>query len=124
MHKNICYHTRLTGTDQKTTGGTFGGAYDQETIERLAKHNFNVVVKASGSPVFIDKQGREVSVYIYVDPSDTSIGKLALAEWRTARRARQEAADKREQEQQEEVEALMSNLSHDEIVRRLMGRIN
>jgi hypothetical protein len=74
--------------------------------------------------VFVDKQGREVSVYVYVDPSDTSIGKLALSEWRTAWRARQEAAEKLELEQQQEVEALMSNLSHDEIVRRLMGRIN
>lgn len=121
MHKNICFHTRLANGDQKTTGGTFGGSYDLDTIERLSKAWFTVQVRNSGRPVFVDRQGREVNVYIYVDPMDTEIGRKAVAECRAERRRRYEAEDALEQARQEELETLMDSMPHEEIVRRLKG---
>lgn len=121
MHKNICFHTRLEGTDQKTTGGTFGGSIDQETVERLAKAWFTVEVSATGRPVFIDRQGRKVSAYIYVDPADTEIGKKALSTWRSERNAKQRELEKQEAAQQAELDELMGGMTHEEIIRKLRG---
>lgn len=80
MAKNIVYHTRLyTDNSQKIVGGSFGGEVNQDTVERLVKSHFKVVIKNSGAACFIDSNGREVSLYISVDPLKTEIGKLASA---------------------------------------------
>lgn len=121
MHKSICFHTRLQGTDQKTTGGTFGGSIDQETVERLAKAWFTVEVSSTGRPVFIDRQGRKVSAYIYIDPADTEVGKKALVEWRAEKAVKQRDLEKQEAAQQAELDDLMDGMTHEEIVRRLRG---
>lgn len=84
MNKNIGYHTRLDNANScKVTGGSFGGAVDQETVERLVNHHFSVRIKPSGRAVFVDKQDREVSLYITVDPLSTEKGKQALKEHKT-----------------------------------------
>ena len=70
--KNIGYHTRLINNNaSKVCGGSFGGALDLETANRLVNTHFNVIVKTSGTPVFVDREGREVSLYMSVDPSLT-----------------------------------------------------
>lgn len=121
-YKNIGYHTRLIGNNsRKLVGGSFGGAIDMETVERLTRSDFTVIVKPSGRAVFVDKQYREVSLYLSVDPESTSIGKAAIENYRAEKlRAAQEAA-KRQAEEECEIEGLMYNLSHDEIVKRLKG---
>lgn len=121
MHRNICFHTRLQGTDQKTTGGTFRGSIDQETVERLAKAWFTVEVTPTGRPVFVDKQGRRVSAYVYIDPADTEIGRKALNDWRAEKNARQRELEKQEAAQQAELEELMDGMTHEEIIRKLKG---
>lgn len=121
MQRNICFHTRLQGTDQKTTGGTFGGCIDQETVERLAKAWFTVEVTPTGRPVFVDRQGRRVSAYIYIDPADTEIGKKALANWRAEKAAKQAELEKHEAARQAELEELMDGMTHEEIIRKLRG---
>lgn len=84
MSKKIGYHTRLENANScKVTGGSFGGAIDQETVERLVNVHFSVRIKPSGRAVFVDKQDREVSLYITVDPLSTEKGKQALRDWRT-----------------------------------------
>ena len=118
--KNIGYHTRLYGDNTvKVTGGSFGGSVDMETANRIAKSHFTVVVKNSGTAVFVDKSGREVRLYLSVDVADTEIGKIAIKEWREAR-AKQEAENgARAEREEQEIEDIMANLSHEEIVRRL-----
>jgi hypothetical protein len=121
VRSSICYHTRLASNDQKITGGTFGGHIDQDTVERLTKAWFTVEVKAGGTPVFVDRQGRQVRAYIYIDPGETEIGEKAVAAWRAERRLQQEELEKRETAEQAELEDLMSGMTHEEIVRRLKG---
>lgn len=119
MSKNIGYHTRLYADHNvKVVGGSFGGSIDQETVERLTRL-FTVVVKPSGTPVFVDREGREVRLYLTVDPGATKVGKAALVEHQEKKRI--ELARLREQEEadQREIEDLMDGLSHEEIIRRL-----
>lgn len=116
MYKNIGYHTRLSGNNTvKVVGGSFGGQVDQETIERLVNNLFSVIIKPSGRPVFVDRDGREVSLYITVDPENTSKGKKALQE----ERARKEVLAEKERELASEVEDLLSSMSYEEILNRL-----
>lgn len=118
MRKSIGYHTRLWSDHRvKTSGGSFGGCIDQDTIERLVKAHFTAVVKPSGSVVFVDRAGREVSLYVSVDASDTTIGKAALAVWQKE----QDKKAEREIEKQDEIERLLDELSSDEIMSRLKG---
>lgn len=113
MSKNIGYHTRLDNANScKVTGGSFGGAVDQETIERLVNNHFSVKIKPSGHAVFVDRQGREVSLYITVDPLNTEKGKQAKAAWNKE----QSKAYEKEQEKEKLVEDLLSNYSSDELI--------
>jgi hypothetical protein len=117
---NIGYHTRLySDNTRKVVGGSFGGSIDIETVNRLVKSHFSVVVKNSGTPVFVDKEGREVSLYLSVDAGKTEKGNLAMRAW-LAEVAKQsvDEANRRER-QQEEIDQLLEGLSHEEIVRRL-----
>lgn len=116
MRNNIGYHTRKNGQDSvKITGGTFGGAVDMDTVNRLVKSQFTVTITPSGRPVFVDKKGNQVSVYITVDPADTDAGKVALA----ADLKRREELQKTEDEKESQIQELMAGLSNDEIIRRL-----
>ena len=121
--KNIGYHTRLYSDNTvKVVGGSFGGNVDMETANRIAKSHFTVIVKNSGTAVFVDKGGREVKLYLSVDVADTEIGKIAIKEWREAR-AKQEAENEtRTEHEEQEIEDIMASLSHEEIVRRLTGK--
>ena len=122
MSKNIGYHTRLyTDNTRKIVGGSFGGQIDAETVERLVNLHFEVFVKPSGRAVFVDQQGREVHLYLSVDPENTEKGKNALTSWRRRRNAELEANRERMEAEEAEVESLLAGLSHDEIVRRLKG---
>lgn len=121
MSRNIGYHTRLYADNTvKLTGGSFGGRIDQETVERLTSL-FTVIVKPSGTCVFVDRNGREVRLYLSVDAGETRIGKEAKAAWYRERAKMQEKQERREQLEAEELDNLMSGLDHSEIVRRLRG---
>lgn len=122
MHKNIGYHTRLySNSAVKVCGGSFGGGLDSDTVERLVKSHFTVTIKPSGTPVFVDKEGREVYLYISVDARETEAGKAALKAYHEDNRKAWA-----EQEEQERLNAceygdLMDGLTHEEIIRRLKG---
>ena len=118
--KNIGYHTRFySDPTTKVVGGSFGGSLDLETANRLVKSHFTVVVKPSGTPVFVDREGREVFLYFSVDARQTEAGKKALAEWRKDKAAQEEAQQALEALEAEEIASLMDGLSHAEIVARL-----
>lgn len=92
-----------------------------DTVERLAKSHFTVIVKPSGTPVFVDKQGREVRVYFSVDPRDTAMGKAAISEYNKEKARLQAIQEQKEAEQQTQIDDLMAGLSNEEIIRRLSG---
>ncbi|USN14530.1 winged helix-turn-helix DNA-binding protein [Brevundimonas phage vB_BpoS-Domovoi] len=116
MFKNIGYHTRLKSDNTvKAAGGSFGGDFGQETAERLVKAQFTVKVRPSGSLTFVDRQGREVSLYMTIDPETTEAGKAALAEHRRAQAAAQAVED----DKARQVQDLMDTMTNDEIIARL-----
>lgn len=122
MSKNIGYHTRLHNNNTvKVCGGSFGGTIDNETVERLVKSHFTVAVKHSGSVVFVDRAGREVSLYLAVDASATEAGKAALKAWHEANRKIWAEQEEQEHFANLEIDNLMDGLSYEEIVRRLKG---
>lgn len=118
MRETISYHTRLDSDNTvRVTGGTFTGGVDRVTVERLVMTFFTVVVQPSGRPVFVDRDGRRVSLYFAIDPATTEMGKLALAEDRRARAAAQLIEDG----QTRELQALLDTMTTDEALRRLKG---
>lgn len=120
--KNIGYHTRLDANNAtKVCGGSFGGGFDLDTANRLVSAHFTVVVRDSGRAVFVDREGREVSLYVTVDPAVTAKGKEAIAQWNIAQRQKQAVDEERARQHQEVIESLMSNLTHEEIIKRLKG---
>lgn len=119
---NISYHTRLYGNNTvKVCGGSFGGSLDIVTANRLISAHFSGVVKNSGTAVFVDKKGREVSLYISVDVSTTDRGVLAIKQWRQEKVKQEALEEVLQRSQEEEIGNLMDGLSHEEIVRRLSG---
>ncbi len=120
MKKSIGYHTRLhTNNNVKIVGGTFGGDISLETANRLlSAHGYTVIIKPSGNPVFLDKEGREVSLYFTIDPALTEIGRKAIEE-----NNRKQAALRRiEEEKEEEIYNILSSMSNDEILKLLRSK--
>jgi hypothetical protein len=117
---SIIYHTRLQSDNtEKIVGGSFDGQFDADTVERLVKAFFTVTVKPSGHAVFVDRDGREVSLYVSVDACETSTGKKALAEWKAQAVRVEQERKALEDSQSAAVAEAMSGLSHIEILRRL-----
>lgn len=118
--KNIAYQTRLDSDNtRKICGGSFGGEVSIETANRLVNAHLTVRVKDSGRAVFVDREGREVALYISVDPEITDKGKAAMAQYRAEKKLKDAVAQKREQEYQDKIESLMDGLSTEEIIERL-----
>lgn len=116
MSNNIGYHTRLVSDSKvKVVGGSFGGSVDKETVERLVRAHFTVKIKPSGHGVFVDREGREIYLYLSIDPLKTSVGQAALKEHRKLSAKIQELED----EKLKEIEDLMSSMSSDEILAKL-----
>jgi hypothetical protein len=118
---NIGYHTRLWTNNEKIAGGSFGGQIDMDTVERLTKAFFTVEVLNGGTPVFVDRNGRVVRLYLSVDAASTDIGKAELRVWRNEQERLEQEETERRSRQDAVVENLMADLSHEEIVRRLKG---
>lgn len=90
-----------------------------ETVNRLVNNNFTVSIRPSGSPVFADKEGRNVNLYLYIDPDETEKGKTTRLSYELAKEQERERQCELEKHQQEEIENLTASLSHEEIIRRL-----
>lgn len=119
--KNIGYHTRLVSDGTKVTGGSFGGAIDMETVNRLVRAHFEVAIKPSGRGVFVDKQGREVWLYLGIDATRTEKGKVAYKAWQDQCAAEAEAEEELREVHEAEIAQAMDGLSHAEILARLRG---
>ena len=117
---NIGYHTRLySDPTKKITGGSFGGSHDIDTMNRLVNAHFTVIIKPSGYPVFVDREGREVMLYTTVDVASTKKGVEAIKQYRIAKAAQEAIDDERYEAEKEKIESLMDGMSTDEIIRRL-----
>jgi len=76
---NIGYHTRLDRDNRvKIVGGSFGGTLCIDTANHLVNSHFEVKIKPSGRAVFVDREGREVSLYMSIDPDTTTKGKEVI----------------------------------------------
>lgn len=117
MASDIGYHTRLWGNGSKVEGGCFGGAFDLATVNRLVKAHFTVTVKPSGHAVFVDRKGREVSLYVRVDPETTDAGRAVLVYYRKV----EELTAKKEEEKREHIQDLVDSMDSDEAIKRLTG---
>jgi hypothetical protein len=118
---NIGYHTRLWHDNtRKITGGSFGGELNADTIARLAS-NYTVIIKPSGTAVFVDRSGREVYLYVTVDAATTVAGREALAAHYKRRCAEAQEAEARQAREDEELTEACANLTHEEILNRLKG---
>lgn len=91
--KTNCYHTR-DSKGIKLTGGMLHAENHDEAAER-ATLGLEVKISRSGRPMFCNKQGREVSLYLSVHPEHTAKGQKAIVEYRAERDRRyQEEAQK------------------------------
>lgn len=118
MSTNILYHTRLLGQESiKVTGGTFGGSLSIDTANRLVNAFFDVKVKSTGYPYFVDNKGREVNLYMRVDAKITDKGKAAIEQYNKGVREKLRLLEEKEKE----IEEAMQDLTHEEILRRLRG---
>lgn len=119
MNENIGYHTRSYEDGVILTSGCFGGRIDQETVERLMR-KFEVTVRPSGTPVFVDAGGRYVRLYLTVNPAKTEKGKAALREWNRENEKRLAEEEAKQEEQNEHLAYLLGRLSYEEAVKRLL----
>ena len=122
MNRNIGYHTRLVGNNTvKVCGGSFGGAIDMATVDRLVSAYFTVEVNSTGRAIFVDREGRRVRLYLSIDAEDTTMGKEAIKVWRVADNARREKEAELSANQEGEIDDLLGSMTHEEAVRRLRG---
>ena len=118
-HKSIVYHTRdYNNASVKLVGGTFGGSIDMDTIERLSRL-FIVEITDSGTPVWVDKDGRRCWLYITVDPERTEKGRAALDTYRKERARREAEQMELERRQEEAIASIVDRIGYHEALRRL-----
>ena len=116
---NIGYHTRLASDNtRKIVGGSFDGAIDMDTVNRLVSSQFTIAFK-NRHPYFVDSAGRQVTLYISVDVRATTKGQEAIKAERAEREKEYSAARVITEKQQQEIEELMNSLSNEEIIKRL-----
>jgi len=120
--KNIGYHTRLySDNTKKIVGGSFGGSIDQQTVERLVKSHFTVVVKPSGTAVFVDRDGREVRLYFSIDACATEKGREALVVYRKEKEKLDRLAEESEIERERVLRELTDDLTIEQI-KEILGK--
>ena len=120
--ENIVYHTRLYATGEKVVGGSFSGSLDFDTVNRLVNSHFNVIIKTSGNPTFVDKDLREVNLYFNILPNMSEKGKTAIAKYNYDIRLREDKRKEKEDNRKEKIENLINNMSDDELLDRLQSK--
>ena len=113
--QNTGYHTRLYATGEKVVGGSFGGSLDFGTVNRLVDAHFNVIIKPSGTPVFVDKELREVNLYFNILPSMSEKGKNVILKYNDEQK-------ELENNRKEKIVNLIDSMSDDELLDRLQSK--
>lgn len=120
---NIGYNIRARATGEKLSGGSFGGTFGLDTVQRLVSSQLTVKVN-NGQCFFIDRNGAPCRLYIHVDAESTEAGKEALKQWRITKALQDEEDRRKEQAEKEELETLMNSMSHEDIIKALKGARN
>lgn len=114
--KSIGWITRDSNNDNvRLGGGSFGGSIDMETVERLIKAHFTLQMRPSGSPTFVDREGRHVRLYLSIDPRMTDEGQRLIERDAIERRSAASAMEDR-------LSDLLEGLSIEEAIKRLEGK--
>lgn len=122
MALTISYHTHLINGDGVGDSGVFSGDFSINTVDRLVSQNFEVKISPAGLMTYVDSYGREVYLYVYAPPEETTKGKEALTRWRDTMYAKAERVEQVLKAQREELQEALDSLPHEEIMRRLKGR--
>ena len=99
--KTFCYHGR-DSQGVKLFGGMLHAANWEDAAER-ATAGHGVKLRAGPGAHWVDKDGREVSLYLSVMPDQTKRGETLTRE---ARKVREEENEKRAKEQEDTEQAL------------------
>lgn len=120
--KATCYHARLA---ENNTVKTVGGTITAETLDQAAeqicagKRGFTLRAKSGGRVTFVDSRGREVRVYLSIDPVVSPQGRAALAEFNAAEEKRRREVIAQEKEKQSKLEALIDSIGIDAAISKL-----
>lgn len=118
---SLGYHTRLD-KDQRVKvcgGGMMSGSLDITSVNNLVNSQFSVTIKQSGRAVFVDREGREVSLYITVDPDATEMGKAAIRLWRVEKEEKERLRQLQAEIDEERIQNARAGMDVDEVIRRL-----
>ena len=117
--KATTFRAFADGTGAAVSAGTSyvnNKPFDEAVAALVAQHN--VILTSTGRPVFVDREGRRVSLYLRLDPAQTDKGQKAYAE---QRRAAQAAAASQEF-QEAELRGLLQEMSTTEAIAALKGK--
>lgn len=126
MADMIRYYTYLYSDNTERVGsGSFAGDISMETVNRLVKNFFDVKILPSGSSVFVDKEGQEVSLYFKIDADKTEKGVVAMENLKKEQEAKrlieQEKLERETQVLYDTIESALRSLTIEEIVQRIKG---
>lgn len=117
--KATCYHIR-DAKGQKVLGGTLSmsSSLDMNAAAERLVAELELGVTNSGRLTFV-RGGAPVAVYLSVDPSDSDRGRAVLRSHREAREREQVALRDKEEAQQAELDALLSELGTEAAIAHL-----
>lgn len=119
--KATCYHSRLFAHHPtKVVGGSITADSLDDAADYLVSQH-TVTVKPSGRAIFVDREGREVNLYLSIEPAETAKGQAALRADREERELAERIRAEHEAAQQLELAELLRAIDTEEAIRRLKG---
>jgi len=120
---NIGYHTRLDRDNRvKVIGGSFGGTLCIDTANRLVNAHFEVKIKPSGRAVFVDREGREVSLYMSINPDMTIKGQKVIKAYQEDNYRKEQENLRNKEDNEDTIQELMQGLTYEEIISKLSSK--
>jgi hypothetical protein len=115
---SFCYHTRCYRSGSKLSGGTIHADNYQDAIEKISRM-FQVAMTPTGNLYYIDKQNRDVYLYISIHPEYTINGIEQVKSIRAERTKRQQIAYTEEERKRVQLESILDGISIDEAIEKL-----
>lgn len=114
LNKTFCYHTRLSNNNTvKLQGGMLHASGIEDAYERVAAMYTIQVSKTSisGTPEFIDKEGRKISIYLSVHAEHTDTHKEEITRQRKIIAEERDRIDAENNALESKLASLLDNLS-------------
>lgn len=112
-----CYSGRDT-QGRKMFGGTVHAAGWGDAVES-STHGLEVKISPSGRSIWVDKQGREVDLYLCLSPELTVRGRELLQVARKERAEREAEEQARVTALEEHLSALLDSMTPEQAIERL-----